>query len=133
MHQTVDAAEVDERTEVDDRADNAAAHLALGELVEELAAHLGLGLLEPGAAREDDVVAVLVELDDLGLERLADVGLQITHAPHLDKRRGQEATQADVEDQTTLDDLDDSALDDLVVLLLLLDRAPCPLVLSATL
>ena len=133
VHETVDAAEVDERTEVDDRGHDTGADLALGELVEELAADLGLGLLEPRAAREDDVVAVLVQLDDLGLERLAHVGLQVADAAHLDQRRGQEAAQADVEDQAALDDLDDGALDDLVVVLLLLDRAPGALVLGALL
>ena len=133
VHQAVDAAEVDERAEVDDRGDDTGADLALGELVQELAAHLGLGLLQPRATRQHDVVAVLVQLDDLGLERLADVGLQVAHAAHLDQRRGQEAAQADVDDQAALDDLDDGALDDLVVLLLLLDRAPGALVLRALL
>ena len=37
-------------------------------------------------------------------------GLQIANATHLDQRRGQEAAQADVEDQAALDDLDDGAL-----------------------
>ncbi len=133
VHQTVDAAEVDERAEVDDRGHDTGAHLALGQLVQELAAHLGLGLLQPGAAGEHHVVAVLVQLDDLRLERLADVGLQVAHAAHLDQRGGQEAAQADVEDQAALDDLDDGALDDLVLLLLLLDRAPGALVLRALL
>ena len=96
-------------------------------------AHLGLGLLEPGAAGQHDVVAVLVELDDLGLELLADVRLEVAHAAHLDQRRGQEAAQADVEDQAALDDLDDGAGDDAVLLLDLLDRAPGALVLGALL
>src|SRR3954465_5798839 len=42
--------------EVDDGGDDARADLTLGELVEELAAHLGLGLLQPLPARQDDVV-----------------------------------------------------------------------------
>src|SRR6478736_8591344 len=121
VDETVDAAEVHERTEVDDRGHDALADLALLELLEERGANLGLGLLEPGTARQDHVVAVLVELDDLRLERLADVRLQVAHAAHLDQRRGQEAAQADVEDETTLDDLDDGALDDAVLLLDLLD------------
>src|SRR4051812_2112480 len=133
VHQTVDAAEIDERAEVDDRADDTGADLALGQLVQEVAADSGLRLLQPRTAGEDDVVAVLVELDDLGLERLAHVGLQVAHAPHLDQRRRQEAAQADVEDQAALDDLDDGAFDDLVVVLLLLDRAPGALVLGALL
>ena len=47
-----------------------------------------LRLLEPGPAGQHDVVAVLVELDDLGLERLADVRLQVTHPAQLDERGG---------------------------------------------
>ena len=104
-----------------------------GELVEELAADLGLGLLQPRAAGQDHVVAVLVQLDDLGLDLAADVGLQVADAAHLDQRGGQEAAEADVEDQAALDDLDDGALDGLVVLLELLDRAPGALVLRALL
>jgi hypothetical protein len=96
-------------------------------------ADLGLGLLQPGTTRQHDVVAVLVELDDLRLERLADVRLEVAHATHLDQGRRQEATQSDVEDQAALDDLDDGALDDAVLLLDLLDRAPGALVLGALL
>ena len=59
----------------------------------------------------------------------ADVGLQVAHPAQLDERGGQEAAQADVEDQAALDDLDDRAVDDAVLLLDLLDRAPGPLVL----
>src|SRR6185436_12229054 len=133
VHQTVDAAEVDERTEVDHRGDDTLADLAARELVEELAADLGLGLLQPGAPGQDHVVAVLVQLDDLGFDLAADVGLQVAHPAHLDQRRGQEAAQADVEDQAALDDLDDGALDGLVRLLERLDRAPGALVLRTLL
>jgi hypothetical protein len=92
-----------------------------------------LGLLQPGAAGQDHVVAVLVQLDDLGLQGAAHVGVQVADPAHLDQGGGQEAAQADVEDQAALDDLDDGPLDDLVVLLLLLDRAPGALVLGALL
>src|ERR687897_522412 len=133
VHQAVDAAEVDERTEVDDRGDDALADLALLQRLQEGGTHLGLGLLEPGTAGQDHVVAVLVQLDDLGLDLLADVRLQVANPAHLDQRRGQEAAQPDVEDQAALDDLDDSAGDDAVVLLDLLDRTPRPFVLGALL
>jgi hypothetical protein len=133
VHEAVHAAEVDERTEVDDRRDDALADLALVQVVEELVRDLGLGLLEPGAARQHHVVAVLVELDDLGLDLLAEVRLQVADAAQLDERRGQEAAQADVEDEAALDDLDDGAGDDAVLLLDLLDRAPGALVLRALL
>src|SRR6266508_2212053 len=133
VHQAVDAAEVHERTEVDDARDDALADLALLQLGEEVHPHLGLRLLQPRPARQDHVVAVLVELDDLGLDLLADVRLEITDAAHLDQRRRKEAAKTDVEDEAALDDLDDGAGDDAVLLLDLLDRAPRLLVLSALL
>jgi hypothetical protein len=133
VDETVDAAEVDERTEVDDRGDDTLADLPLLELGEEPLADLALGLLEPRTAGQDHVVAVLVELDDLRLELLADVRLEVADATHLDQGGGQEATEADVEDEAALDDLDDGAGDDAVLLLDLLDRAPGALVLGALL
>ena len=45
------------------------ADLAGLEVGEEVLALLLLGLLQPGPAGQHHVVAVLVELDDLGLER----------------------------------------------------------------
>src|SRR3546814_17078695 len=62
------AAQVDERAEVDDRGHDALADLALLEVVEEGAARLALRLLEQRTAAQDHVVAVLVELADLGLD-----------------------------------------------------------------
>ena len=109
------------------------ADLALLQGGQEVLADLGLGLLEPRTAREHDVVAVLVQLDDLRLELLADVRLQVADAAHLDQRGGEEAAEADVEDEATLDDLDDGAVDDAVLFLDLLDRAPGALVLGALL
>ena len=88
-----------------------------------------LRLLEVRSTAEHDVVAVLVELDDLGLDALPDVGLQVAHTAQLDERCGQEAAQADVDDESALDDLDHRTLDDAVLLLDALDRAPRPLVL----
>ena len=133
VDQTVDAAKVDERAEVDDRGDDAAADLTLLQLREEGLSDLALRLLEPGTARQDHVVAVLVELDDLGLELLAHVGLEVADTTHLDEGGGQEAAKADVEDEAALDDLDDGAGDDAVLFLDLLDRAPGALVLGALL
>ena len=103
------------------------------QLVEELLADGRLGLLEPGTARQDHVVAVLVELDDLGLDLLTDVRVEVADATHLDQRGRQEAAQPDVDDEAALDDLDDGAFDDAVLGLDLLDVAPGALVLGALL
>ena len=89
-----------------------------------------LGLLEPRPTGQHDVVAVLVELDDLGLDLLADVGLEIADPAQLDERRREEAAQTDVDDQAALDDLDDLALDHALGFLDLFDLAPGPLVLG---
>ncbi len=133
VDEAVHSAKVDEGAEVDDGGHDALADLALAQRVEERVAHLGLRLLEPGAAGQDHVVAVLVQLDDLGLDFAANVRLQVANPAHLHQRRRQEAAQADVEDQAALDDLDDGAGDDAVLLLDPLDRAPRTLVLSALL
>ena len=129
VDEAVHAAEVDEGAEVDHRGDDALAALARLEVLQEVAALLLLGLFQPGPARQHDVVAVAVELDDLRLDLLAHVGLQLAHPAQLDQRGGQEAAQADVDDQAALDDLDDRARHHLAVVLLLLDRRPGPLVL----
>src|SRR5205085_6240536 len=99
----------------------------------ELVALLALGLLEVRAARQDDVVAVLVELDDLAFEDPADEGMQVADAAEVDERRRKEAAEPDVDDEAALDDLDDGSGDDLFVFLLLFDRAPRTLVLRALL
>ena len=106
VHEPVDPAEIDERAEVHDRGDGPLAPLALRERLEELLAPLALGLLEEGAAREHDVVAVAVELDDLALELGADERVQVAHPPQVDERGGQEPAKADVQDEPALDDLD---------------------------
>ena len=133
VDQTVDATKVNERTEVDDAADDPGSNLTLLELLEERGTNLGLGLLQPGATGQDHVVAVLVQLDDLGLDLLADVRLEVADPAHLDQGSRQEATQADVEDESTLDDLDDGTGDDTVLFLDLLNGAPGALGLCALL
>ena len=130
VDEPVDATQVHEGPEVDDRGHDTLADLALLELGEEVLPYLGLGLLQPRPPGQHHVVAVLVQLDDLGLELHADVGLQVAHPAHLHQGGGQEAAQADVDDEAALDDLDDVPGDDAVLFLDLLDRAPGALVLS---
>ena len=134
VDESVHAAEVDERTEVHDRRHDTLADLARLEVGEELVALLALRLLEVRAAGQHDVVAVLVELDDLALERRGRrTGWRSRTRRRSTSDAGRKPAQADVEDQAALDDLDDRALDDAVLLLDLLDRAPGALVLRALL
>ncbi len=133
VHQAVDTAEIDERTEVDDRGDDTRTDLSLLQRLQEGGTDLGLSLLEPRTAGQDHIVAVLVQLDDLGFDLLADIRLEVAHPAHLHERRRQEAPQADVEDQAALDDLDDRTGHDAVGFLDLLDLAPRALVLRTLL
>ena len=133
VHEAIDTAEIHESAEVDDGGHDTVADLALEQLVEKRGADFALGLLKPRTAREDNVVAILIQFDDLGFEALADIGLQISYAAHLHERGREEAAQTNVDDQAALNNLDDVTLDDAVLFLDALDRAPCAFVLCALL
>jgi hypothetical protein len=126
VDESVHAAEVDERTERHHAGHHALADLAGLQVGEELVAGFLLGLFQEGPAGQHHVVAVAVELDDLGLQGLADVRSQVAHTAQLDQRRRQEAAQADVDDEAALDDLDDRTLDDTVGFLELPRWCPTP-------
>ena len=130
VHQAVHAAQIHESAEVHHRRHHAAAALARLEVVQEGLALLLLGLLQPRPTGQHHVVAVLVQLDDLGLQGLADIGLEVAHPAQFHQGCGQKAPQADVHDQTALDHFDHGARDGSFLLLDLFDVAPCPLVLG---
>ena len=85
VDEAVHAAEVDERTEADHRRHGALTNLANLEVVEELISSFFLVLFEERAPAEHDVVAILVELDDLGLHDGADVRRKIAHTAQFDE------------------------------------------------
>jgi hypothetical protein len=86
--------------------------------------HLLALVLEHGAPREHDVVARAVQLDDLAAELLAEELVEVLHASDVHERGGQEATDAEVEDEPSLDDLDHLAGDGLARLSSGLDALP---------
>ena len=133
VHQAVDAAQVHEGAEVHDGGNVALEAHALGELGEDLGALVLAALLQENAAGQHDVVAVAIHLDDAGLDLGAQVGVQILHAAQVHERRRKETAQADVQDKTALDHLDDLAGDHFAGLELLLDGNPGTLVLGALL
>src|SRR5688500_6500497 len=125
VEQAVDAAEIDERTEVGDVLDDALPHLVLLELLHQLLALAGTLGLEDHAARDDDVAAALVELDDLELVLLTEQLGDVRHAPQGDLRAGEERVDAhEIDDDTTLDLLDERAYDRLIVLVGEADALP---------
>src|SRR3954468_15827198 len=110
VDQAVHPVEVDERAEVDDVRDLPLDDVARVEPVENLLTLLLALLLEHGAPRQHDVVARAVELDHLAAQLLAEELVEILDAADVDQRRGQEAADAEVEDQAALDDLDHAAV-----------------------
>ena len=124
VEQAVEAAEVDERAVVGDVLDHAVHDLPLFEALERRGAHALALLLEERAAREHDVPAPLVELDDLELEPLADQALEVPHRPQVDLRAGQERLHADVDGEAALHAREHAALDGLVGLVGLADLVP---------
>ena len=124
VDQAVDPVEVDERAEVDDVRDRALDHLARLEPVEDPLPVLLALLLEHRTARQDDVVARPVELDHLALDRLIEVLVEVRDPANVDQRRGQEAADAEVDDQAALDDLDHATVDRLAGFCRRLDLAP---------
>ena len=124
VEQTVDAAEIDEGAVVGDVLDHPAKHLALGERVERVLLLLGVLLLEQDLAREDDVAALLVDLDDAHAQLLAAQRVEIANRTDVDLAARQERPHADVDGEAALDALDDATDHDLAIGIGALDLVP---------
>src|SRR3954463_2164235 len=124
VDEAVHTVEIDERAKVDDVRDRPRDDVARVEPVEDaLAVGLAL-LLEDCAAREHDVVARAVQLDDLAAQLLPQELVEILDAADVDERGRQEPAHAEVEDEPALHDLDDAAVHRLALLMRRLDRLP---------
>ncbi len=98
VQQAVDAAEVHERAVVGEVLDDALEHRALLQVLQQRLALGAVLVLDDRAPRHDHVVALLVELDDLELERLAFERGRIADRAHVDERARQErANEVDVD------------------------------------
>ena len=116
VQQAVDAAEVDERAVVGQVLDHALDDVAFLQVVEELRALGAVFLLDDRAARHHDVVAALVELDDLEFEFLAFEVARVAHRAHVHERAGQEGAHVvEFDGEAALDAAVDHALDDLAL------------------
>ena len=85
---------VDERAVIGDVLDDALDDRAFRQRRQQLFAHFALALLEHGAARHDDVVALAVELDDLEVERLVLERRRVLDRTDVDQRARQERADA---------------------------------------
>ena len=133
VDQAVDAAQINESAEVNDGGNGALETHTRLKLGQDLGALSLTGLLEDNTTGQNDIVAVTIHLDNASLNTGAQIGVQILDSAQINEGCRQEATQADVEDQAALDDLDDFALHILALLELLLNTVPSTLVLRASL
>src|SRR5262249_50329748 len=124
VEQPIDAAQVDEGAELGDVLDDALADLARLDLGQELLLHLLALVLDELAPADDDVAAGLVDLEDLALDRLADVVGDVRWPADVHLAGRQEDVDADVDEQAALDLASDKAGDDVSLLVLLHDLAP---------
>ncbi len=103
VEQTIEAIQINERAEIGDVLDCALANVAGHHFAEQLRAFLAALGLDEFAAREHDVLAILVDLDDLEFVAVADERLEILRRDHVNLRRRQKSLDADVDDQAALD------------------------------
>ena len=121
---TVDAAEIDEGAEVGQAHDDALANLPDLERVEQLLL-LGLQLFfENEALRKHDAMALVIEIDHLQAQMLADEFVEIADRLTANLRRRHEAAHAEIDEHAAFDDLRDRRFDDFVAIVRLDDLLP---------
>ena len=125
MQQAVDTAEIDKRAVVGDVLDHAVDHLALFEAGDDLTALLGPGLLEHRAARDDDIAAPAIHLENLeGLRRIHK-RTHVADRPDVDLAAGKKRHRAiEIDREAALHAVEDHALDLLVGFVFLFEPDP---------
>ena len=125
VQQAVDAAEVDEGAVFGDVLDHAVHDGAFVQRFQQLGAFLAHRSLDDGAARQHDVVALAVELDDLELHRLALERAHVLDRARVEQAAGQEGADAvDEHREAALDLAVDGAGDEFARFQRVLQRHP---------
>jgi hypothetical protein len=115
VQQAVHTAQVNEGTVFGDVLDHAVDHLTFGQVADDFGALFGAAFFQDRAARDDDVAATTVHLQDL--ERLlhAHQRASVTHRTDVNLRTGQEGDSApQVDREAALDPTEDRAIDALL-------------------
>jgi len=112
VQEAVEAAEVHERAEVGDVRDGARDEVALVDRLKQLLLRLLALVLDELAAGDDDVAALLVDLDHDRADRLADVLADVAWTADVHLGRRHQHRHADVHEQAALDLPHAAALDD---------------------
>ncbi len=125
VQETVDAAEIDERTVIGDVLDDAFNDLTFFKVLDDFRTLFRTAFFKNGTTRDNDVAATLVHLEDF--ERLRDVHERgdVADRTDVDLRTRQEGNSAvEVDGETTLDLIEDDAIDALAIGELLLELDP---------
>ena len=115
---------VDEGAEVGDVLDDALAHLADLDLLQQLLLLLLAGDLDQLAAADHDVAPAFVDLEDHALDVLIDEIGDVGWAANIDLAGGQEDVDTDIDQQTALDLARDASLDHVAFVVLGDDHLP---------
>ncbi len=111
MEETVDAIEVDERTEVREVLDLPLDLVADLHGSQELLAFVRAFLFDDFAAAEDHIFAVFVDFDDFEIVGVVDELGEVFRWDDVDLRGGKECFHADIDDQAAFDNRADAAFD----------------------
>ena len=116
VQQAVDSAEVNERTVIGDVLDDAFADIAFLHVGDDFSALFGAALFEDGAARDNDVAADAVELENGKRLHFAHQRANIAHRADVNLRTGKEGVDAaEVDREAALDAAGDGAFDGLAL------------------
>src|SRR5579862_5241268 len=125
VQQPIDAAKIDEGAVIGEVLDGAAHHRPFLQIVHERVALGGEFLLDDRAARHHDIVALLVELDDLEFQRLAFEITGVAYRTHVHQRARQKRTHViDLNGKAALDAAGNYAGDDLAIVEGFLEARP---------
>ena len=112
VQQAIDSTKVNERTVVGEVLDDTLDGVAFLQLGEQFLAFCRVFRLDNRTTRNNHVVALLVELDDLELEALAFEVTRIAYRANIDERTRQECPDVvDLDREATLDTTVDHAFD----------------------
>jgi hypothetical protein len=115
VQQAVDATQIDECAVLGDVLDDAVDGLTFFEAGDQLGAGFGAGLFENGAARDNDVAAAAVHLEDLEGLHLVHQRADIADRADVDLAARQEGRRAvEIDRVAALDRIEDGAVDLLV-------------------
>ena len=131
MQQAVNAAQIDERAVVGEVLDCAGQHGLFMQVLQRLVALGGNLLFQDGLARNHDVAALLVELDDPYFDFLSLQRVQVAHRMHVDLRTWHEGFHAYIHRDSALHPLHDLAFDRLLRVIGLIDLLPNSYALGA--